>query len=454
VQRRLIGGGELLTGLFAGAATLLACILVLLVLGRIPWQATEGFFGVRYPSPPVPLTSWFSDAFLAPFWGETTVQQVEPHGALTFRSASFGALLVFSAILWLVGRLVRRRVPPTLRQRGGVLFVTALVVAAGVAVAAAALSFSFPSVELRPPEQGTFLGAQVTHDPLSYFLGAFATTLLVGAFCFGVVGTLPQPWAAALRRAGALLGVCLVAGGLLFPLFVISDDPLAPQIDEDFGRASQFSAAAGALVVPLALQAPVWLVQWSGMPWRRAEPSSEGEMVHWPELALSTGLTHPRGRLYEHAATLGVVGSLVGAALTLAVVGALVVVSWGLCRTTGPPTPRRGLLLGLLQGGVICGLLAVTVWLASYYARYGPPRPLDAGERGNATFWGITGLGLAQTVATILLVCGLTGLVYGVRQVRLSTRTSDVSGDPTALIEPGAGRAHAQQAHRADWPEA
>jgi len=368
VRRRLIGKSDLIIGVCAGATTLLSGALIRLLLGLIPSEAIRGFFGV---SPLHPLAGredivasfsiWFADAFLAPFWGVVTIHQRE-FGTVHRAGLSFGALLIFAATLWVVGWQVCRRVPPTLRQRSAVLLVTALVVATGVAVAAAALAPTWPTIEAatwsRP--EGT-----VAFGPLSYFFGALAATLLLGAFCFGVVGLLPQPWAAALRRAGAFLGLCFLAGGLLFPVFSVSDNLPHASIAQGFGRASRFAAAAAGLDVPLALQAPVSLEQWCRLPWKNDNATSGAITVHWSKLAFSTGIAHPRGRLYQHAASLGVVGSLVGAALTLAVVGGLVLISWGLCRGAVARTTRRGLGLGVLQGGAVALLLLVTLWLST-----------------------------------------------------------------------------------------
>jgi hypothetical protein len=429
MQRRLIGIGELTIGLCAGAATILACALVLLLLGLIPSQASHQFFGVWYLKP---LSGWFADAVLAPFWGVTT--RPPPNGIYSM-GLSFGALLVFAAIVWAVGRRVRRRVPPALRQQSVTLLVAALVVAACAAIVAATLPHTSPAIEgdLSRP------GGAVSYGPLSHFFGAFAATLLLGAFSFGVVGLLPQPWASALRRAGALLGVCLLAGGLLFPVFVVSDGLPGANIDQDLGLASRFAAAAGGLALPLALQAPVSLAQGYVSPWASRSARSEENWIHWRKLAHSTAGEHPDGRLYQHAASLGVLGSPAGAALTLGVACGLVFISVGLCRRAGPRTLGGGLRLGILQGIVVASLLATTLWLTSYYVRMGLPRPLDLRPGSMMSYWGITAVGLAQSVATILLVCGLTGLVYGVRQARLASEEADARVTPAAAVEPRPG---------------
>ena len=388
----------LLRGLGAGAATFLASGLVLSLLGLIPLQASHGLFGVRYEHP---LSDWLAGAFLGPFWGsnESHSEQIATARSL---GMAFGALLVFAAVLWVLGRVVRRHVPPDLRQRGAVVLVTALLVAAGAAVTAIALS-----------------GPAMEFGPLSNATGAFVATLLLGGFCFGVVGLLPPPWGAALRRAGILVGVCFVAGGLLFPTFVVSDGLPDANVGQDFAAACPFSSAVGGLVLPLALQAPVSLTQSYDTPWQ----SRQAAWPHWYRLARSTVL-RPHERLFQHASSLGVIGSLVGAALTVAVLCALVLISWGLCRRAGARSARHGLYVGLVEGTSVAALLVPVLWLSSNFAEFG------AGDyAGPPTYWGITAVGLAQSLATIIVVCSLTGWLCGARQAR----RAGASGDAHAL---------------------
>lgn len=110
----------------------------------------------------------------------------------------------------------------------------------------------------------------------------------------------------------------------------------------------------------------------------------------------------------QNAASLGVVGSIVGAAISVPMVGALVLVTIGLCRSVGAASMRRGLEIGILQGASIACLLAVVLWLSSYYRSGG----------GMSEYWGITVFGGVQTAVTLVVVCGLSGLLYGRRQAR------------------------------------
>ena len=412
-----VGKRELLIGAVAGATTVFGSTVVLLLLGLIPSQPVRGFFGVWYQHY---VPQWMSEAFTSPFWGLATRRVVDSQFggyALTMHYvgyASFGALLVFVAVLCVVGFGVRRRVEDR-RRRAGTLVVAALVVAFVVAIAAAALSWThtfgpFPSSigDPFPPES---VKVSITYSPVSYFFGALALTLLVGMFCFGLTTLLRQPWRSALRRGGAFVGMCFVVFGLLFPAFVVSDNLRGAKVFDDFGSASSSSAGIGGLAIPLALQAPVSLTQnWFSPFYSSGAANTNGDTspMHWERLAMSMGLEHPHGLLVQNAASLGVVGSIVGAAISVPMVGALVLVTIGLCRSVGAASMRRGLEIGILQGASIACLLAVVLWLSSYYRSGG----------GMSEYWGITVFGGVQTAVTLVVVCGLSGLLYGRRQAR------------------------------------
>jgi hypothetical protein len=431
MRKPLIGKRELLGGLVTGSATAFGSAVILLLLGLIPSQPLRMFFGTWFRHP---VSGWVADAFLSPFWGLTTRREVYPGlvDSPTWHivgAASFGALLVFVAVFCLIGIGVRWRVEGS-RQRASTLVVAALSVAVIVAVAAAILAHTVPgsdSGSLMSPESHT------TYSLLAFFFGALALTLLVGVFCFGLAGMLRQPWRAALRRAGAFVGICFVVFGLLFPAFVVSDNLPTASILDDFGHTGEFSAAVGGLAIPLALQAPVSLTQWWNSPWININvnnstsdaysynPNSDSYPAHWMKLAVSTTMEHPHGRLLQHAASLGVVGSLVGAAISVAMVCALVLVSIGLCRSAGARRMRRGLEIGILQGGSIACLLAAVLWLSNY----------AFGTKGMMDYWGVTVFGAVQIVVTLILVCGLSGLVYGAKQARRDGRLTEGPGVQT-----------------------
>ncbi len=428
MRKPQISKRELLGGLVAGSATVFGSTVILLLLGLIPSQPVRDFFGTWFEHP---VSRWIAYAFLSPFWGLVTTRSVYPEFELTQRwhvvgGASFGALLVFVAVLCLVGIGVRRRVEGS-RRRASTLVATALTVAVIVTIAAAVVSWAHTFTYTTQGElSGYSLEVHNTYGPLAYSFGAVALTLLVGVFCFGLVGMLRQPWRTALRRAAAFVGMCFVVFGLLFPVFVVSDNLRGAKIFDDFGNASTFSAAIGGLAIPLALQTPVSLTQnWSSPFLSSGAANTNGDtpLTHWGWLAMSMTLDHPHGRLVQYATSLGVVGSIVGAAISVAMVCALVLVSIGLCRKVGARGMRRGFEIGILQGGCIGCLLAVVLWLTSQYLgqHY-------SDDGGMSDYWGVTAFGAVQTAVMLIAVCGLSGLVYGRRQARRDGDFSDERG--------------------------
>jgi hypothetical protein len=416
MRKPLIGKRELLGGLVAGSATVFGSTVILLLLGLIPSPPLRSFFGVWFQHY---VPQWLSEAFTSPFWGLITRREVNSQmGGWTAHysdaAASFGSLLVFVAVLCVVGFAVRRRVEDC-QRRAGTLVVAALVVAFVVAIAAVALAWThtfgpFPS-SIGDPSPPETLKVSLTYSPVSYFFGALALTLLVGVFCFRLTGMLRQPWRAAVRRAGVFVGICFLVFGLLFPVFVVSDNLRGAKIFDDFGNASASSAAFGGLAIPLALQAPVSLTQYLSSPFYSAGAASASgyqSLGHWGRLSASMAFEYQRGLLAQYASSLGVVGSIVGAAISLAMVSALVLVTIGLCRSVGATTGRRGLEIGILQGASIACLLAVVLWLSTYYRSGG----------GMSDYWGVTVIGAAQTAVTLIVVCGLSGWLYGRKQAR------------------------------------
>ena len=90
-------------------------------------------------------------------------------------------------------------------------------------------------------------------------------------------------------------------------------------------------------------------------------------------------------------------------------------------------TVRRGLSLGLLQGVAITAVLAATAWLSSYYFFYA----------GNVTYWGLYLLGYAQAAATIIVICGLTGVIYGAVRARRERGLAAVGDAGSQAVAPG-----------------
>jgi hypothetical protein len=403
-------------GFVAGLAIFAVSFVVLYLIGLIPSQAIWKFFGSGGHGP---LIARLSGAVLAPFNGVSHASWTDANGHSTSLSAAagFGGMLVLFAALSLVGRALRRRVPSSLRERSLALAVTGLTVACGT-LAVALLRFTIPTSGL----QG---GLHEYRAAGSYFLAALLLTLLLGAFTFGVVNLLPRSFAGALRRAGVFVGIAFVAFGVLFPVFVVSDHLPGARIPEDFGRASGYSAAVGGFAIPLALQAPVSVQQRNNSPWIDYQSGRHGAMqpvFHREQLAVASVVHHPRGRLFQLAASLGASGSIVGAAITLVVLVALALTTIGLCRSAAATTPKGGLRLGIWLGGGIALLVILASFVTSFSLKYdlgGLPQ-----GSGRTDLWRTTWFGLAQTAVTLIVFCAAVGAVYGWRKAR-GARTAE-----------------------------
>jgi hypothetical protein len=415
----------LLVGLVAGVAVVALSSLILLVIGLVPSSAVWGFFGSGGHGP----HAWRASRALLSPWNGASYASFREGGTRELQrrtEASLGAVLVLFAVLAVAGFVVRRTVSRSLRLRTFTLLATSLTVAALVALAAALLSYSTAAIQ--PPGGGSGYYIPATHHyfgVVSFFVAALVSTLLLGAFTFDVVRLLPQPFGDALRRAGALVGICFVAFGLLFPVFVVSDGLPTANVARDFGYASNWATAVGGFALPLALQTPISTEQLSsGGPFINTHafsPNAPGHLppLHWQKLAISTGLDHPNGLLFRHAASLGVWGSFVGVVITGAIVAALAWVTVGLCRRSGASSPNGVLRLGLLQGACVALVLVPTCLVTSFSAGVG--RPFD--------HWRVLPLGLVYTIVFLIVACVLSALVYAqFGRRRMSAPTEGIVG--------------------------
>jgi hypothetical protein len=159
-----------------------------------------------------------------------------------------------------------------------------------------------------------------------------------------------------------------------------------------------------------------------GMPWMNYNAKSGQTFSHWEKLAMDTALIHPRGRLYQFASSLGVWGSIVGAAITIAMLAALAWTTIGLCGSAGVVTAKAGVLLGIWQGGCIALLVACASLVTSLSVKY----PIT---HGHTDHWRVTRFGLAQTAVTLIVFCAAVGVVHGLRRAR---RAKIVTDSPVA----------------------
>jgi hypothetical protein len=414
--------GTAVAGFAAGLATIVASFTVLFLIGLIPSHSLWTFFAFFGSGGHDPLTGRVSGAVLAPFNGamHTSLRDRVGLGSTLWTGAAFGGMLVLFAVLWLVGRELRRRLPQSLRLRALALAVASLTVAGVTAIVAALDRFSTPSVKIPTNDGYDFMPALYHYASVtSFFLSALLLTLLLGVFTFGVVNLLPRPFSSVLRRAGAFVGIAFIVAGTLLPVFVVSDGLSGARVFEDMGRASLFSASFGGFVVPLALEAPVAVGQLNGSPFfSNQQFGSIG--FHWADVFWPMAAYSPAARHFRIATSYGAWGWVVGAGIALAMLVALALTTVRLCRKAGVATATEGLWLGMLLGGGIALLVTLARFVTSHSANFG-----GAAHPGDTDFWRATGFGLAQTAVTLVVFCAAVGAVHGLRQARRATIVSD-----------------------------
>jgi hypothetical protein len=416
--------GTVVAGFAAGLATIVASFAVLFLIGLIPSHFLWTFFGSGFfgPGGHGPLTGRVSGAVLAPFNGamHTSWSDRVGIGTSLWTGAAFGGMLVLFAVLCLVGRELRRRLPQSLRLRALALAVASLTVAGVTAIVAALDRFSTPSVKTPTSDGYGFMPAMHHYAGVtSFWLSALLLTLLLGVFTFGVVNLLPRPFSCVLRRAGAFVGIVFIVAGTFLPVFVVSDGLSGAHVFDDIGLASIFSASFGGFAVPLALQAPVSVGQLNGSPFLSAN-APVGGGLHWADVSWPMAAYSPAARHFRIATSYGAWGWVVGAGIALAMLVALALTTVRLCRRAEVATATEGLWLGMLLGGAIALLVTLARFVTSRSANFG-----GAAHPGDTDFWRATWFGLAQTAVTLIVFCAAVGVVYGLRKARGAKITPD-----------------------------
>jgi hypothetical protein len=401
-------------GFAAGLATIVASFAVLFLIGLIPSRSPWTFFAFFGSGGHGPLIGRVQSAVLAPFNGATHTiwRQAGFDGQETSlrTGAAFGGMLVLFAVLCLVGRELRRRLPLSLRLRTLALAVASLTVAGGTA-AIALLDLTF---------QAAGFSVHVHQAAGSQFSAALLLMLLLGVFTFGVVNLLPRPFSSVLRRAGAFVGIAFIVAGTLLPVFVVSDGLPGAHVFEDMGNTSAFSASFGGFAVPLALEAPVAVGQLNGSPFFSNQSPSVG--WHWADLISPVFAYSPAARHFRIATSYGAWGWVVGAGIALAILVALALTTVRLCRRAGVATAAGDLWLGMLLGGGIALLVTLARFVTSHSLGFG-----GAASTGRADLWRATWWGLAQTAVTLIVFCAAVGVVHGLLKRRQARTTESMS---------------------------
>ncbi len=403
---------SIIVGIVGGIVTVVACFVVLLVLGLIPskplgdaLQTDTGSSAARLES--AALRAWSLDRLTT--WDTAAGAWREQRTGLAFVPLLLGAAATFA-----VGAVARRLIEREATQRAVLLIAFSLTCAFVVAVVSAAAGFT---------TKGTYGGAQgvvaeIGHEPIVYFVTATLVSLSLGAFAFGVVGYLPRPLGSAVNRAGLLTGAAFLLAGLLFPVFVITG-PVSgtdAQVALDLAHASGYSAAAGGSVVPFALGARVWMGSASDSPFLPVSSSVANYATgagdaRW--LGLNEQLVrNAADRMWVMVRPYGRDGWWVAFLLSCLALGGLAWASVSLCRAEGAHAPSAGLGLGIVQGVVVLAFL----FIVSYLSRL----VVDTTKQGpraqsvvSREVWGLRADGYARVVVLTFAVCACCGVLYG-----------------------------------------
>ncbi len=333
---------------------------------------------------------------LRALWNQQLREVFAVGGAVQEQSGlAFGGLLVLSAVIAIVGISTRRKKADDLGSR--------LIVLVAASLTCALLAALFAGLS------GSYDGHLTSsHSPLIFFASAAVLTFVLGAFSFGVVSRLRAPLPVVLWRAALLVGVVFVVGGVALPVFAAWDSTTPGAAGAHLAQASPFSAAAGGLVIPLALQAPVSMEKDYVDPFFVAADSlgvGRRQPVRAPALIAALD-RRPAGRLYQYAAAEGPAGTVVGVLITLAVLAALAAAAVSACRRQRPAGAAAALRLGLLQGGAVVVLLVPLAALSAFRGRSTEYRPPVQ------TFWGASAASLVYTAAVVLAVCAAAALAW------------------------------------------
>ena len=407
--RKIAQSRALIVGLIAAAATIVVSWVVVFVLGLIPSEAVQGALGMKLvQSEPFSFGARLVRALFAPWNSAVWVRVMDA------RYGSTGVLLfpalIVSAVTVVVGLMVRQLVGATMRSRLTALLVAALAGGSFVGLCAAVLTYSV-TFHIAGGDEGSASVANVvyhfSHRGGALFLSVFVITLVVGAFSYGVVGLLPRQFASAARSGGLYVAIPLVVVGVLFPFAVVARSVShVTGGTSAFWNGSQYSAGVASATVPLAYGAKAALQpQGSLTPFLAGYSTKSGrDMYRWTKLQKYM-VKHGSGRVWGYAGAYGTTWKLLGILLALLMVAAWAYVVVLHVVSLGAPRSVDGLRLGLIAG--VAG--AIAVYVVTGLAKYTYSFTADTPQR---LVWGVTGSAATQAAGLMLLVGGVTGLVY------------------------------------------
>jgi hypothetical protein len=194
---------------------------------------------------------------------------------------------------------------------------------------------------------------------------------------------------------------------VLFPFAVAARNvPNASGGTSAFWNGSQYAAGVASAIVPLAYGAKTTFEpQGSLTPFLAGYSSKNGrDMYRWTKLQKFM-VKHGSARVWGYAGAYGTGWKLIGILLALLMIAAWAYVVVLHIVALGAPRSVDGLRLGLLAG--IAG--SVAVYVVTGLARF---TWSSTGDMVQRSLWGVNGSAATQAAGLMLLVGGVTGLVY------------------------------------------
>lgn len=420
--RVAFGGVAFRIGAIVGVATFLVSGLAILLITLLPYWTIQIIFNVRFADESISVSQRISNSFTAPWTGAFDLTQKS--FSLSFVQLPFWTSLISIAVLVAAGLYVRR----VLRFPGQRLIaLTTAALTIGILVAVTSLVFSFDL-----PSGGSKL--HVDHPAGRAFAQATLYALLVGVFTFGADAIPREPIRTALRVAALAFAVVFttatLVGGLAIgfgPNKLVGGSSFESRAEPHLAALNAGPAmAAGGLPLSTLAKGSFYEADDSLSPLVSSDAGNSGSRrIYWQGFNNYTR-THRTARLTSYADLGGTPAKLLLLAAAIGLLLCWVAAAVVTVRRLGAPRSLDGLRLGALVG-LSGGVLQLLVgWLTTAWATDNVGGGSQLGLR-----WGTTGEASFQSLAVLVVLCGISGLVYA------SFRSTPRRYEPVGMHVPG-----------------
>jgi hypothetical protein len=419
--RVAFGGAAFRIGALAGVGAFLASGLAILLITLLPYWTIQTMFNVRLADESISVSQRVSNSFTAPWTGAFDITQKT--FSLSFVQLPLWTSLISIAALVTAGLYVRRVVRHPGRR---MIALATAALTIGILVAITSLVFSFDV-----SSSGTKL--HVDHPAGRAFVQATLYALLIGLFTFGADAVLREPVRTALRVAALTFAivftVATLVGGLAIgfgPNKLVGGTRFESRSEPHLTalNAGPAMAAAGLPLSTLA-KGSFYAADDSFSPLVNSDAGNSGShRIYWQGFNNYTK-THRQARLTSYANLGGTPAKLLLLSAAIGVLLCWVAAAVVATRRLGAPHSLDGLRLGALVG-LAGGVLQLLVgWLTTAWATDSVGGGSQLGLR-----WGTSGGASFQSLVVLVVLCGLSGLVYA------SFRSSPRAYQPIAMRVP------------------